>query len=244
MAISKATQTMKNGLLCGIEIDIKDCYSSFDGKKLSGLFPLPKEVSDHVLISEYLNIVSGNLYDLFGPADDDDGDPFFVIAALTDARRGIPQGSAVSPFVAEVLLALSLAHVPPIGEVITYADNALLLAPTESNAVSMMEALRSALIAHPVGRLRPKAKFFHGGEPIDFLGHRLTPDNGTVLVAPTLVNQQKFEKTVEAMLRRMKRKNVTPDERAKATKNLDRYLRSWSAAFKLCDGIEAISGGR
>ena len=52
-----------------------------------------------VLISEYLHLVGGtpNIYDPFGPADGNEQDPVKLTAALADARRGIPQGSAVSP---------------------------------------------------------------------------------------------------------------------------------------------------
>ena len=50
-----------------------------------------------------------------GPADGDEQDPFKLTAALAVARQGIPQGSAVSSQVAEMVLALSLNAVPRLG---------------------------------------------------------------------------------------------------------------------------------
>src|SRR5262249_30646155 len=134
-----------------------------------------------------------HICDCFGPADGHEQSMKLTTALAAAARRGIPQGSAVSPIVAEIVLALSLNSVPTLGTVFAYADNILLLAASKSNAVAMKKALWSALEGHPVRRLQPKAKFFAVGEPIDFLGHRLASANGKVHIAPTPHNQQKFE---------------------------------------------------
>jgi hypothetical protein len=171
-AIKDVADAMKSGPVCAIEVDIKDCYSSFDGKKLQSLIPLPKEVTQRVITSKYLHLIGGNAHDLFGPADGEEWEPILLNDVLADARRGIPQGSAVSPLVTEMVLAASLKQIPILGSVFAYADNTLLMAKNESDAVSMSKALWSALDAHPVGRLRPKFKAFGAGQPIDFLGLR------------------------------------------------------------------------
>jgi hypothetical protein len=41
-----------------MRIPISSC---FDGKKLKDLLPIPKEVTEYVLISEHLNLKGGNL---------------------------------------------------------------------------------------------------------------------------------------------------------------------------------------
>jgi hypothetical protein len=192
-AVHDLANEMAKGAVCAYELDIKDCYPSFDGKKLQlqELTPLPKEVIDHVITSRHLQLKGGtNISDSFGPADGHEQSMKLTTALADAARRGIPQGSAVSPIVAEIVLALSLNAVPALGTVFAYADNVLLLAASKSNAVAMKKALWSALEAHPVGRLQPKAKFFAVGEPIDFLGHRLTIVNGEVHIAPTPYNQE------------------------------------------------------
>lgn len=141
-----------------------DCYPSFDGKKLKDLLPIPKEVTENVIISEHLNLKGGNLAgitksDPFGPA----GDPKASVTlegVLAAARQGIPQGSAVSPLIAETILAIALREVPKLGDIVAYGDNCLLLAKNESDMVTMTEALETALKAHPVGLLTPKRKRF------------------------------------------------------------------------------------
>jgi hypothetical protein len=138
------------------------------------------------------------------------------------------------------MLSLVLGSVPPMGEVISYADNVLLMATTEHDVVSMTEAL-SALKAHPVGRLRPKAKKYAPGQPIKFLGHRLIRQGGKVRIEPTERNQQKFATTVESSLRKLRRLDISSEGRKGAVRNLKRYIRSWTAAFGLCDGIEELS---
>ena len=241
-AIYQVKKAMADGPLYAYEVDITNCYPSFDGKKLADLIPLPKEVTDRVIISRHLNLKGGttNIYDWFGSADGNEQDALKLTIALADARRGIPQGSAVSPIVAEMVLALSLNAVPALGTVFAFADNVLLLAATKSNAVAMKKALWSALEAHPVGRLQPKAKFFDVGEPIDFLGHRLARINGKVHVEPTPDNQEKFEAYLTARLLRMKRK-LSAKERVGVIQDLKRYMSSWTANFRLCDGIEQIT---
>ena len=159
-AIKQTRTALSDGFRWAVEIDISNCYPSFDESKLANFLPLPKEVTDSVIISGCLNLIPGNLQHYFGPADDDEGDPFQLAAALANARRGISQGSAASPLVAEAVLAISIKQVPKLGVIIAYADNILLLAKSESDVVGMTEALLAALEEHPVGRLRPSPRTF------------------------------------------------------------------------------------
>jgi len=166
-------QALIDGYEWAVELDINKYYPSFDEEKLSRLLPLPKEVTDHVILSRYLNLSSG--FSSIGNSlgDDYEGDAI-TSGAISTARRGIPQGSAVSPIVAEAMVAFALKAVPPLGVIIAYADNILLLAKTKSDRDSKTEALLAAFEAHPVGRLRLSPTRFAPGEPFEFLGHRLT----------------------------------------------------------------------
>src|SRR6266542_2348573 len=104
--------------------------------------------------SRHLNLVPGNLLDLlgcepggvhdvlygsshaphFGPAG---GLGILGAEVLAEARQGIPQGSAASPLLAEMLLASALRQLPTGGEVFAYLDNFLVMAKSEQDAVSM-----------------------------------------------------------------------------------------------------------
>ena len=236
-AIKAVVGILSQSSVWAIETDVEDCYSSFEGERLSSLLPLPKEVIENSLISQYLNIASGNIRELLISPADNECD-WLLDKLLADARRGIPQGSATSPLIAETMLSSALAQVPLIGYMAGYADNTLLMATSECSVVTMYLALKSALEAHPVGRLRLRKRMFSPGEPIDFLGHRLTKQGGLVRISPTLENTVKFEATVKSMFRRLGGTNLSADRRT--IENANHYIRSWSAAFSLCDGIEEL----
>ncbi len=250
-AIKHVAQATKDGFIWAVEIDIVNCFPSFGGDGVVDLLPLPKEVTESVLISRHLNLVPGNLLDLFGeepggvhhvphgaphiphvgPASDLG---FLGAEALAEARQGIPQGSAASPLVAEMLLALPLKQLPKVGLVFGYLDNFLVMATGEDDAVSMAKALGCALQAHPAGPLRPKIKgIFHAGTPIDFLGYRLTAQHGAVMIEPSPAKRQEFEAELKAGLDRIKGGSLTPATRARKVRELKTYVRSWTAAFKL-----------
>jgi hypothetical protein len=235
-------KAMSTGPVWAVEVDVVDCYPSFDGKKLKDLLPVPKEVTENELISEHLNLKGGNLAGItksgpFGPA----GDPkasMTLEGMLAAARQGIPQGSAVSPFIAETMLAIALREVPILGDIVAYGDNCLLLAKEESDLVTMTEALETALKAHPVGLLTPKRKRFLPGQRVEFLGHYLIPQpDGKIRVEPSEENWKKFESDMRWQLKRLKYKKLSAAARFRTEQKARRYVRSWMAAFCLCDGI-------
>lgn len=239
-AIRQTKQALRDGYLWAVELDIKDCFPSFDGKELHKLLPLPKEMIDKVIISGCLNLMPGNLLHYYGPEDDHEGDPIALTAALSSARRGIPQGSATSPLIAEAMVAIALKQVPLLGVIIAYLDNTLLLAKSENDVVCMTEALGAAFAQHPVGRLRPYPRVFKPGEPVEFLGHRLKRINGIVRIEPDDDNREKFEAEVKSEIAYLITATLPDATRAKRLERLEEYIRSWTANFKLCDDIEVF----
>ena len=154
---------------------------------------------------------------------------------LAEARQGIPQGSAASPLLAEMLLALPLKQLPSMGQVFAYVDNFLIMAKSEHDAVSMSKALGCALKAHPAGPLRPKIKgVFRAGEPIDFLGHR----HGSVKIEPSPDNLKKFGYEMSRGLSSIKGSSLSPAARARKVRELTRKVDGWASAFKLCENIQ------
>jgi hypothetical protein len=244
-AIKQVAQAMQDGYVWAVEIDIENCFLSFDADEVAGHLPLPKEVTERVLLSRHLKLVPGNLLDLlggvsggvhedvpygvphtphFGPAG---GLGILGAKVLAEARQGIPQGSAASPLVAEMLLSLSLKQLPNMGRVFGYVDNFLIMAKSEADAVSMAKALGCALEAHPAGPLRPKLKgYFCAGQPIDFLGHRHTPHQQTVLIEPHPSNRKEFEDKVKNELSCLHGKSLSSTARARKLRELEAYVRS------------------
>lgn len=112
-AIDKVGELMVAGYTHTIETDITNCFPSFEEENLRDYLFLPKEVIRHVIMAEHLNVVPGDkLYSLFGPADGDEGAPGILAEYLAEARRGIPQGSALASRIAEVLMAPVLESLP------------------------------------------------------------------------------------------------------------------------------------
>jgi len=248
---------MKDGHLWAVEIDIENCFLSFDGSGVVDLLPIPKEVTEQVLLARNLNLVPGNLLDLFGGVSGGvhQGVPYGVphtphfgpacglgilgAKVLAEARRGLAQGSAASQLVAEMLLALLLKQLPSMGQVFAYVDNFLIMAKSEDDAVSMAKALGCALQAHPAGPLRPKIRgLFRAGEPIDFLGHRLIVHHGSVKIEPSPANLKKLAYEMSRGLSSIKSSALSPAARARKVRELMRKVNGWADAFKLCNNIQ------
>jgi Reverse transcriptase (RNA-dependent DNA polymerase) len=197
-------------------------------------------VSERILISEHLNLKGGNIEDIinsgpFGPPGDSQ---MTLEGTLAAARRGIPQGSAASPLIAEIILAIALQAVPKLGDIVAYGDNCLLMAKEENDVVTMMKALETAFQAHPVGLLKPKRKLFKPGEPVDFLGHRLIPYHTKIRIEPLQKRQDAFEWKMKRQLARLKyEKKLSKAKRLRAKRKAIRCIQGWASAFCLCDGI-------
>jgi hypothetical protein len=236
-AIAHVAEMMRQSHVWAVELDIVKCFPSFKEEELHKFLFLPKKVIRHVVMASHLSIVSGNLYGLCGPAEDG-VDPIKVTDFLAEARQGIPQGSAASSIVAEILLAPLYKALPTIGMAIGYLDNTLLMAKNQKDLVTITSALLSAQKAHPVGLLRPHVKSVSGpGDPVDYLGHRLTLINGNMKIAPNPENDAIFEGRMKKGISRLKNTKLSMLARQRHAKNLRRYLNSWTANFALCDGI-------
>src|SRR5262249_24448289 len=151
--------------------------------------PVMKRVIDYVISASHLNVVPGNSimhhFGLGSAGEDDPGDPVAFSNALSVARQGIPQGSAVASIAVEILLATTLKSLPAEARFVCYADNILVMAKTKEDAVLITKALWSALQAHPAGHLQPKPKSQSTpGQPFEFLGHQITRTKSSVNIAP------------------------------------------------------------
>jgi hypothetical protein len=241
-AIQYVQQMLSEGHVYAVEHDLENCFGSFDGKKVPDLLCLPKEVTESVILSRDLNLVSGNLYEVLspvGPADDDDGEvPILIVDVLAAARLGFAQGSASSGLVVEVLLSKVLKALPETGKVAGYSDNNLTMAKSEKDGVMMSLALCTALKSHPAGPLRPTVRNFFG-KPVDYLGHRLTKFTSHVQIDPTPDNEAKFNHVLSSGLFELKQPGQSQSQKTRKALVLQRYVRSWCAAFKLCTDMKA-----
>ena len=237
-AITRIAEFMTEGYQWGCEIDIESCFPSFSEEMLVRLLPIPKEVIRHVAMSNALNIVhSVNLYDVFGPADNG-LDPLAVTDFLSEARQGIPTGSAASSITSEILLSSPFKALPSHGVAVGYADNSFLMAKSEKDAMSIKEAFWSDLKSQSAGLLRPKVKgAFRPGDPVDVLGHRLRLLDEKVRVDPSPKNDAIFNSTIEKGIARLKMSKLNHAGHDRIAKNLRKYVKAWTSSFGVCDGI-------
>ena len=113
-------EAIEDGFKWVTEIDVRDCYPSFDEEKIHNLLPLrERRVVDHVIAATHLNLVPYNPRDW---------------GARSEVRTGLPQGSATSALVAENLLKSVLETLPDNVRLINYADNIWLLTRTRAEA--------------------------------------------------------------------------------------------------------------
>jgi len=216
---------------------------SFDGSSLPGLLPLPKRVTANVISSSRLNLVPGNLtvlldHDIW--SDDPAMQEYAAALDVAAVRQGIPQGSAVSPLVAEILLAPVIAQLPQKGIVVNYADNVLVMGREANDTVALVEALRCALESHPAGPLKTSRIDKYGSsETIDFLGYAIHRNGPKLKVTPTLHNKLKFKRTFQAGREKIEGSPTTVKARKREIKRLARRVRSWTAGFPLWDEADS-----
>ena len=217
-AIKAAIEALDEGSNWAVTADVKDFYPNVNGKKLATLLPLPGEVIRMVIISRFLGLYPGHR-------------PLGVTTAsfMAQARQGIPQGSAVSSLVAEVVLAPIFTALPEGAHVINYADNFLILAPNEDGACSTISALRCACKSLPAGPFRlvaqeprPSTEWF------DFLGYSLRALDGNTSIRPSNWNMQRFHHVANDFEDDLLEGMGDGDE---FFKKVERFIRSWSAAF-------------
>ena len=239
VAVKAALEALGSGHDHVAEIDIAQCYSSFDGSTLPGLLPLPKRVTTNVITSSRLNLVPGNLTELLGPDVWSDDPAMQEIAAAHDVaavRQGIPQGSAVSPLVTEILLAPVIAQLPKKGVVVNYADNVLVMGREANDTVALIKALLSALTSHPAGPLKPsRIDMYPPGKTIEFLGYAIHRGGPKLKVTPTPHNKLKFRRKFKTGREKIEGTPATVKARKREIKRLAKYVRSWTAGFPLWD---------
>ncbi len=239
----EALRAVATALLSGhtwiIQIDVNRCFDSINDKALPSLLHLDEEVIAHTITSNHTHIQLGN-FNPFDPADDISVLPDFYADEVAAARAGLPQGSAASPLVADIVLASVLAGLPKVGTVVNYVDNFLVMTKSEDEAVSIAKALMSALEAHPAGPLRSRVVGRSTpGQPFEFLGRRVVLNkHGYCLVEPTEENLQEFRVKFRRLLKRETACGLASADRRKRLAKLRNYVRCWSAAFGMWDLAE------
>ncbi|MBY6066220.1 hypothetical protein KUW17_05665 [Leisingera aquaemixtae] len=188
-AIKHLLRAYRKGYRHVFEIDVYHCFKSFDREGVAKYLSLPERVVTNVLSGDELNIVLSPQYekevekiclDLDGLPETPLEKFGLMDADWGSARSGLTEGSKVSPFAAELLLAWVLKNVPDgAWRIVNYADNYLCLCKSENAAFELRDILQKLLHQHPAGPLKAKQfpKIYAPNEAFPFLGYHLVPKN-------------------------------------------------------------------
>lgn len=183
-AVAVITKAINDGFKFVVKTDIKDCFLSFEGDKVSKRLPVPSTVTNSVLVSRELNLV--HTHSRTTPTR---------LGFAIRSRRGIPQGSTVSSLVAEVLLSDIPATIPSSARVVMYADDLLVFGRTKTEARTIAKALCAALERHSAGSLNPKiCETKRVCDCFDFLGYRFSRQYGKAKIEPAQASLAKFRR--------------------------------------------------
>lgn len=105
------------------------------------------------------------------------------------ARRGLAQGSLLSPLIAEMMLAFIVGNLPDNENrrIVVLADNVLIMTKDRRTAEETASSLRAISEWHPAGRLSLTSKqgVRRAQDGFEFLGYRIRYRKQEFAIAPT-----------------------------------------------------------
>ena len=235
-AVKEVLANLADGFRYTAEIDINDCFPRVGVEALSVGLPIPIKVIERVISGQFLNLVPGNIYQLHGGpangAEIEEDLTDLLNKAIQEDRRGIPQGSAVSSLVVEMLLAPTLSALPKCGRYVNYIDNTLVMAKSVEDLSLMMNSLGGLLSKHPAGPFASRLESCTPpDEEFEFLGYEIFTSSGVYKAIPSYQNLGKFTQKFDKALNLIRDKNRSLRVRKRKAKELKRFVRSWMAAF-------------
>ena len=235
-AIVATREAMASGLVYAAELDIQNFFGSFQPEELANELPLPKGVVEHVVIGRHMeakaNPGQGTKSPYAYPSHK---------ALLTQARLGIPQGSACSPIVAAYCMSRLKWPQASDTALLNYADNFLLLAPSMARLEEKIGALTDAVSKLPGGHFKLNLiQKTHLTKPLVFLGHALQIKGGAVRIEVSPANWSslcaklaQFETPFSSPTHAMAQAN--PQKALDLLARFWAYASAWQDTFQLCD---------
>ncbi len=203
------------------EIDIKNCFGSISLEWLKSKLPIPGDVIEAVVASAHLNLSATSS---------------IACALLTKNRDGIPQGSAVSPLIAEYVVSCVLREAPTGACYESYVDNVFCFAVDVSGILQHRQSFELLFERHPAGSFSVRStepKRISAG--FVALGYLVSSGRAAVKVSVPVDK-------ISLMVRRVQRTLQSFElEETLARHQACQVIRSWCAAYLLCGRSETLA---
>ncbi|TPI58656.1 hypothetical protein FJ417_18715 [Mesorhizobium sp. B3-1-7] len=187
-AVKKARQLFATGYVHFVWLDIKSFFDSFDHSAIVQALPIAKDVTEHVAIGKHYQL-HGQKLSKEETALQDILDHYLSLIA----ERGMPQGCACSPAIANFFMSKIEPKLPKGAWFLNYVDDFLILAQSPERAQKAKNALTSSIEEMPVGKfelLEKSSGSLHSG--VEFLGHAFAeqPDGALkVTISPANIHK-------------------------------------------------------
>jgi RNA-directed DNA polymerase len=226
-ALGAVRAAISQGRLWALDADIKACFDEIDHEALMSL--IERRVSDRAMSKLLRCWLRAGV---------------FEGGVVTDTVSGTPQGSPISPLLANIALhVLDEAWAVGghrLGALVRYADDFVILCPTRQRAEEAQQ--RAAAVLGPLGlRLHPdKTRIVHlagGAGGFDFLGFHHRMCESVKWKGRWYLHQwpsQRAMKSIRARIReRTDRRYAGTDLKILVEWSLNPVLRGWGAYFRI-----------
>ncbi len=188
VAIKQIRQLHADGYKNVVRLDIQRFFDSFDHKAIMQVLPIAKDVTEHVVIGKHFELQGQHLNKEEKHLQDTLDHYLSLIA-----ERGLPQGSASSPAIANFVMSKIEPKLPKGARFLNYVDDFLILAQSPERAEKAKNALTSSIKEMPVGHFelleKSSGSLLSG---VEFLGHAIVehPDGSLgVTISPSNVHK-------------------------------------------------------
>jgi len=202
---------VRGGGMCIVDVDIEKCFDSIPHE------PLIDAVAEEVADGSVLNLLR-----IFLTAPIRDG------FRLVKPQTGTPQGSPISPLLANIYLALLDKQLEANGvKYCRYADDIRATAGNMGEARKIKELIDKSLKAMGLKMSPNKTKLAYIDQGVNFLGYRLSRFKGKLFAVIPRDRVNEFRERVRELTKR--NSHLKKQERAK---ELAKYVRGWGEYYK------------